>query len=165
MTELAKERYPVEVLGADDDDGTMVESLKAFTEAVVGHKIVATRKGSIPGAYWGVESGTALLLDTGQIVWMGEQGDCCAYTDLEEIIDVLPSIEHVITGVGTSEGYTTWHIYANMGDVMQFKVGWSCGNPFYYAYGFNVRVYEPDNLPELAQQFKELEAGSSAPEA
>ena len=49
-------------------------------------------------------------------------------------------MDHVILGVGTTDGYTTWHIYADFGDVMRLKVGWSCGNPFYYGYGFTIRV-------------------------
>lgn len=35
----------------------------------------------------------------------------------------------------------------DMGDVLELNVGWSSGNPFYYAYGFNIRVTdvgEPD---------------------
>jgi hypothetical protein len=49
-------------------------------------------------------------------------------------------VEHAILGVGTTEGYTKWHIYADFGDVMQLDVGWSCGNPFYYGYGFDIAV-------------------------
>ena len=43
-------------------------------------------------------------------------------------------------GVGTTDGFTRWHIYADMGDVLELEVGWSCGNPFYYGYGFNITV-------------------------
>lgn len=39
-------------------------------------------------------------------------------------------------------GFTKWHIYADMGDVMELDVEWSCGNPFYYGYGFDI-VVEP----------------------
>jgi hypothetical protein len=27
-----------------------------------------------------------------------------------------------------------------MGDVLELQVGWSPGNPFYYAYGFHIDV-------------------------
>lgn len=36
------------------------------------------------------------------------------------------------------------------------EVGWSCGNPFYYAYGFNITIFEP-NQEGLTEAFKELE--------
>lgn len=29
---------------------------------------------------------------------------------------------------------------AVVGDVMELEVGWSCGNPFYYGYGFSINV-------------------------
>ena len=53
----------------------------------------------------------------------------------------------MITGVGTTDGYTTWHIYADMGDVLELSVGWSCGNPFYYAFRFHITVREEDAAP------------------
>ena len=43
-------------------------------------------------------------------------------------------------GVGTTGEYTRWHIYADLGDVLELTVGWSCGNPFYYGYGFYIDV-------------------------
>ena len=46
----------------------------------------------------------------------------------------------MILGVGTTDGYTTWHIFADMGDVLELTVVWSCGNPFYYGYGFTITV-------------------------
>jgi hypothetical protein len=52
------------------------------------------------------------------------------------------ALVHIITGVGTTDGYATWHIYADMGDVLELSVGWSCGNPFYYGYGFDISVKE-----------------------
>lgn len=153
-------RYPEEILGEDEDNGTMVDSLKNLREAIIGHKIVAVRRGSLKTAnYWDIRDGTALLLDTGQIVWMDEEGDCCAYTSVNKIIERLPSIEHAITGVGTTNGYQTWHIYADLGDVMELDVSWSCGNPFYYGYGFNITVYDAQNFPELGKAFKEITDG------
>jgi hypothetical protein len=67
-------------------------------------------------------------------------GDCCAYTELESFLLNVGNIDHVITGVGTTNGYTTWHVYADLGDVLEMQVGWSCGNPFYYGYGFQISV-------------------------
>ena len=140
--------YPTEILDQDDDDGTMVENVQDLTDAVVGHKIVEVRQNvSIPGPYeWsGPSFGTALVLDNGKQVVLSGTNDCCAYTDLEDVILNLDKIDHAIMGVGTTDGYQTWHIYADLGDVVELKVGWSCGNPFYYGYGFDIRVVDAED--------------------
>jgi hypothetical protein len=143
--------YPTEILDEDDDDGTMVDNVEELTKNVVGRKIVAVDrdfKHSYRKYDWARYdskiSGTALILDDGTKVVLVDSGDCCAYTDLEDIILNLDKIEHVITGVGTTEGYTKWHIYADLGDVAELKVGWSCGNPFYYGYGFDIYVFDAE---------------------
>lgn len=138
--------YPIEILDENDDDGTMVENVATLTEHVVGRKIVAVeRNAKASGRYeWSRDSyGTALVLDNGKRVILTGSSDCCAYTELSDIILNLGKIDHVITGVGTTGEYTTWHIYADLGDVATLKVGWSCGNPFYYGYGFDISVQEP----------------------
>jgi hypothetical protein len=138
-------KYPPEELGPDDDDGTMPDNVATLAGHVVGHRIVAVeRKTSVPGPYeWSGEiTGTALVLDNGKRVLLGDTNDCCAYTELEDVILNLDKIEHVITGVGTTDGYSRWHIYADLGDVVELKVGWSSGNPFYYGYGFSINVTE-----------------------
>lgn len=59
------------------------------------------------------------------------------------IIDLQRDVEQalrLVAKVGTTEGYTKWHIYADFGDVLELDVSWSCGNPFYYAYGFDIAV-------------------------
>lgn len=137
--------YPEEVLDENDDDGTMPDNVATLAEHVVGRKIVAVEKGvRTPGKYdwYSDTTGTALVLDNGKKVVLSDGGDCCAYTELEDIILNLDNIDHVITGVGTTDGYSTWHIYADLGDVAELKVGWSCGNPFYYGYGFSIKVIE-----------------------
>ena len=92
---------------------------------------------------WGCDtSAFVLTLDDGRRVQLVDTDDCCAYTALEEFWIDPTSVDHVILGVGTTDGYTTWHIYADFGDVMRLKVGWSCGNPFYYGYGFHITVSE-----------------------
>jgi hypothetical protein len=138
-------QYPIEELGPDDDDGTMPANVATLAEHVVGHRIVAVeRKASAPGPYeWSGEvTGTALVLDNGKRVLLADTDDCCAYTELDDVILNLDKIEHVITGVGTTDGYSRWHIYADLGDVVELKVGWSSGNPFYYGYGFDIIVKE-----------------------
>jgi hypothetical protein len=143
MTE--DDMYAVEQLGPDDDDGTMPDNVKALGEAVVGHRIVSVEKDvQVPDRYSGTVSGTILTLDDGRTVQLADTSDCCAYTELETFLFHADRIDHVITGVGTTGGYTTWHIYADMGDVLALSVDWSCGNPFYYGYGFHISVTDPD---------------------
>jgi len=141
--------YPTEILGDDDDNGTMPENVAKLSEHVVGHRIVSIEKNApTTNAWGGTEYGTALTLDNGKRVILVDGGDCCAYTGLEDITLNLDRIDHAITGVGTTEGYTTWHIYADLGDVVEMKVGWSCGNPFYYGYGFDIAVTDATQTPK-----------------
>lgn len=137
--------YPVEELGPDDDNGTMPDNVALLAEHVVGRRIVNVEQGvSAPGPYeWsGSVTGTALVLDNGKRVILADTDDCCAHTTLENVILNLDKIDHVIMGVGTTGGYEKWHIYADLGDVVELTVGWSSGNPFYYGYGFDIIVKE-----------------------
>lgn len=143
---MSAERYPVETLDENADDGTMPANVETLAEAVVGHRIVAVEgDAEIPKAghyYWGSERGLALTLDNGKRVFLGDTSDCCAYTELISVIKHLDQIDHIITGVGTTDGYTKWHVFADLGDVLELEVGWSAGNPFYYGYGFDITVVE-----------------------
>lgn len=129
-------RYETELLGEDADDGTMPENVGALSDAVVGRRIVSVQ--AVPG------HGTVITLDDGVCVTLVDTSDCCAYTELEAFLLHPERVNHIITGVGTTNGYTTWHIYADAGDVLDLTVGWSCGNPFYYGYGFIIRVTDPE---------------------
>ena len=132
---MADVRYPVEVLDEyNDDDGTMPDNVAELAKAVVGHRIVRAEQGEF-GPF-------VLTLDNGTRVKLVDTNDCCAYSDLQGFLLHADKVDHVITGVGTTDGYTRWHIYADFGDVVELEVGWSCGNPFYYAYGFDI-VVEP----------------------
>lgn len=123
--------YVEEILNEDDDNGTMPGNLTELREHVIGHRIVtADRDG---GAF-------VITLDSGKRVKLVGGDDCCAYTELEGFLLHPERVDHMITGVGTTDGYTKWHIYADMGDVLELTVGWSAGNPFYYGYGFEVTV-------------------------
>ena len=137
------ELYQPEVLGEYDDDGTMPENVEELRQAVVGRRIVSAERRDVRTGYWG-STGSALVLtlDNGQRVVLRNSEACCAYTELEDFWLDPSSVEHVITGVGTTEGYTIWHIYADLEDVMRLNVGWSSGNPFYYGYGFYIDVEE-----------------------
>lgn len=123
--------YPEETLGPDDDDGTMVDSRDALADAVVGHKIVSVEKTG--------DSGT-ITLDNGKRVRLVGTSECCAFTELEAFLLHPEMVDHVIVGVGTTDQYQTWHVYADAGDVLKLTVDWSCGNPFYYGYGFDITV-------------------------
>jgi len=137
---MVEERYPVEKLDEDYDDGTMVESKNALTDAVVGRRIVSIEQAEEKRERWDDYKPWIITLDTGEQVEMVGRTDCCAYTELEAFVLHPERVDHAITGVGTTDGYTKWHIYADAGDVLELSVGWSCGNPFYYAYGFDIRV-------------------------
>jgi hypothetical protein len=139
--------YPIEDLGGDDDDGTMPENVATLAEAVVGHRIVSVEENvEIPGdrRYWGRGFGMAITLDNGKRVFLADTDDCCAYTQLETFLLHADKVDHIITGVGTTDGFTRWHIFADFGDVLELTVGWSPGNPFYYGYGFDINVIDAD---------------------
>lgn len=127
--------YPEEQLSEDHDDGTMPSNVDALREHVVGHRIVSAER-----------SGRTftITLDNDKRVELADTDDCCAYTELSAFLLHPERVDHIITGVGTTDGYTTWHVYADMGDVLEMTVGWSSGNPFFYGYGLNIRVVEPD---------------------
>lgn len=123
--------YPVEILSEDDDNGTMPENVAALSEAVIGHRISSAIQ----------EDGRFIItLDNGDRVCLADTSDCCASTYLESFLLNPRAVDHAILGVGTTDEYTTWHIYADFGDVMEMTVGWSPGNPFYYGYGFDIHV-------------------------
>lgn len=148
MTDL----YPEET--TDYDDGTMAASRENLAEAVVGRKIVSAKRQKVTykGDDWSDkyeynrygDSMFVLTLDDGARVIMREEGDCCAYTGIDNFLLEPNSVDHVITGVGTTDDYDTWHIYADMGDVMKLDVDWSGGNLGYYAFGFDIKVVRDD---------------------
>lgn len=137
-------RYKKEKLDPEIDDDTMPENVEALKNAVVGHKIVSVEKTKASKNYWGTSESTTLTLDDGTTVELLDTNDCCAFTELREFLLHPDKVDHIITGVGTTDGFDTWHIYADFGDVLELTVGWSSGNPFYYGYGFDIRVKKPD---------------------
>lgn len=145
-TPIILDRYPVEDLREFDDDGTMRVALATLSAAVVGRRIVsaqrATRKPRDKAQWWSAGEGFLITLDNGKQVWLHDTHDCCAYTTLSRFLLNPELVDHAITGIGTTGGYTTWHIYADLGDVLTLEVEWSCGNPFYYGYGFDIVVEE-----------------------
>lgn len=136
--------YPAETLDEEEDNGTMPENVAVLAGAVVGHRIVSAEQAKVPGRYYGEEQATVITLDNGRRVILADTDDCCAFTSLESFLLHPERVDHVIMGVGTTDGYSTWHIFADFGDIMELKVGWSAGNPFYYGYGFDIRV---EDLP------------------
>ena len=139
---MTDERYPTEELPDDYDDGTMPGNVAELEKAVIGRKIVSAEKcdGAPQSAYYGSGHGFRLTLDDGTQVWLMDTSDCCAFTELDAFLLHPENVDHAITGVGTTDGYTKWHIYADLGDVLELDVDWSCGNPFYYGYGFDIVV-------------------------
>lgn len=143
-----KTEYPVEVLSEDEDNGTMVKNIAEFSKEVIGHRIVKVEKTGAPPHkkgekwFWNSADSLRIILDNGKSVFLQNLYDCCAYTELESFLLNAEKIYHIITGVGTSDGYRTWHILADYGDVLEVHLKWSCGNPFYYAYGFEITVID-----------------------
>lgn len=132
--------YPIEGLDPQDDNGTMPANVEALRQAVVGHRIVKAERRPITSYPWSPP--LFLTLDDGTEVRVADDGDCCAVTELKAFLLHPELVDHMIMGVGTTEKYTRWHIYADLGDVLELTVDWSCGNPFYYGYGFNIDVVE-----------------------
>jgi len=102
--------------------------------AVVGRRIVSAKRNS---------SGLMLLLDDGTEVVVANTTDCCAYTELDEFFLDPKSVDHVILGVGTTEEFDVWHVFADWGDVLRLELGWSPGNLGGYMFGFDIRVRTP----------------------
>ncbi len=138
--------YAIEHLDPNDDDGRMPENVEYLAAKVIGHRIVSAERKVVslpwyPGSNQSCEQNAFVLtLDDGTRVALADTDDCCAYTELEQFLLHPEHVDHMITGVGTTEGYTRWHIFADMGDVLELTVGWSAGNPFYYGYGFDIHV-------------------------
>lgn len=141
------ERYPIELMDDEADDGTMPENVAALADAVVGHRIVsAVKTDRLPTAepnYRWRHDGLLLTLDNGSQVALANTDDCCAITEVERFLLHPDRVDHVIIGVGTTDSYQTWHIFADLGDVLEMSVEWSAGNPFYYGYGFAITVIPP----------------------
>ena len=133
--------------GYDEDDGTMPNNVAELADNVVGHRIVSAERAEFPSEgtkwSWGEKEGFRITLDDGRAVWLRDTQDCCAFTYLDAFLLHPERVDHIITGVAPTEGYTRWHIYANLGDVLELTVGWSCGNPFFYGYGFDIDVVQP----------------------
>ena len=146
MKMMSKVEYPVEILDDGYDNGTMPDNVAELANEIVGHKIVDAHIIQEQEYSWrkGTISVFEIVLDNGKRVQLAPSDDCCAYTQLEAFLLNVELVDHIITGVGTTGGYTTWHIYADYGDILALKVGWSPGNPFYYGYGFNIRVKDID---------------------
>lgn len=124
------------------DNGTMPENVEKLAEYVVGHRIVAVsaKPEYVEGGPWGGTTATLITLDNGVRVALADTSDCCARTELEAFLLNVDKVDHIITGVGTTDGFTKWHIYADAGDVLELTVNWSPGNAFYYGYGFDIFV-------------------------
>lgn len=137
--------YPLEELHPNEDDGTIADNVQSLADEVVGHRIVKAERRNIKHRHWsyiGSVEAFVITLDSGKEVILRDTDSCCAYTELEGFFLDPDSVNHVILGVGTTGGYTTWHIYADFGDIMRLEVGWSPGNPFHYGYGFHIVVTE-----------------------
>lgn len=119
---------------ADGDYNQLVANVNRLDEVLIGRKIVSAARSS---------SGYDLTvtLDNGTEVTLDATSDCCAYTEVEALLLHPERVDHMITGVTTTNDGTTWHIYADLGDILELTVGWSEGSG-YYGYGFDISVRE-----------------------
>lgn len=150
-------RYSKETLDPDYDNGTMVSNVETLADAVIGRKIVKVEEhAEIPERVrsWGSDTGFAITLDNGRRVFLVNTDDCCAHTYLEKFLLHPDKVDHRITGVGTTGGYTTWHIHADYGDILQLDVSWTAGNAFYYGYGFNITIVDPEFEPVTDEEME-----------
>lgn len=123
----------------ETSDDTMSDSRDTLKDAVVGHKIVKVEKVANSDPYYYGGDKTIITLDNETQVELVGSGDCCAYTELDSFLLNPELVDHAILGVGTTDEYQTWHIFADMGDVLKLDVSWSEGSG-YYGYGFNIQV-------------------------
>lgn len=143
--------YPPDQLNEDtyqEDDGTMPDNVARLEKALIGRKIIKAEKKTATfynGYYDDTKTGLVLTLDNNQQYIIANTNDCCAFTDLDKFLLHPENIDHAITSVETQGGYTKWFILADMAHVLDLEVSWSCGNPFYYGYGFDIAVINPNN--------------------
>lgn len=123
----------------EQTDEVMTDNAERLASEVVGRKIVKAERYGM--GYYGNEDALLLTLDDGKRVALEGGSDCCAYTALDSFLLHPERVDHVITGVSTRGDYSEWHIYADMGDVLELSVGWSEGSG-YYGYGFDIKVKE-----------------------
>jgi hypothetical protein len=126
-----------------DDNGTMAANVAELEALVVGRRIVSAAWALPNSEIDGKRAGLIITLDTGRVVQVEDSQNCCAYTQLESFLWNADKIDHVITGVSTSDEYEKWNIYADLGDVLGLEVGWSAGNGW-YGYGFEIVVTDPE---------------------
>lgn len=107
---------------------------------------------------YGRPKGLVLTLDDGRRVILANSSECCAHTYLEKFLLHPERVDHAITGVASTNGYTKWHIFADLGDILELDVEWSAGNAFYYGYGFDIAI---SNTIEGTLIQHELEAGTN----
>lgn len=130
--------------GDEYENDIMSSNVDTLAEGVVGHKIVKAGwvERDLVGKnyYWYGSNQFEIELDNGTKVYLANTDDCCAYTDLNNFLLNADLVDHVIMGVDATGNFSTWHIYADMGDVLALDVSWSSGNTGYYGFGFHIEV-------------------------
>lgn len=138
-------RYEEEIFDEEDGDeedgldGTMPNNVDELRKAVVGHRIISVKKVIRSDRGGDMPEATVITLDNGKEVRLIDTAECYAYTEVQKFLLHPELVDHAILGVGTTDGYTTWHIFADYGDVLELTVGWSPGSGW-YGYGFDITV-------------------------
>lgn len=127
--------------GYESDYGTMPDNIAELERNIVGHKIVSIDDGLMDGAWPGYPQ-MIITLDNGKRVALSDSSDCCAFTELTNFLAHPENFDHAITAVESENGYTKWHILADMRELLELDVSWSSGTG-YYSYGFWIKVYNP----------------------
>ena len=134
------DRYPPET--SDDDLNDVLPGVVGeLADAVIGHRIVQAERVPTDRRWTTSLEDLVITLDNGTRVRVVNSDDCCAFTELRSFWLHPEHVNHVILGVGTTGEYATWHIYADLGDILALDVAWSAGNG-YYGYGFHIQIEE-----------------------
>lgn len=119
-----------------DRDEELERSWTEFSKQIVGHKIVAWEKVVVPYC----EDGLRILLDNGASVYLRGSGDCCAFTEVETVTQMIDDLtDHVITRVAVKGDHEVWTIMADASKLLKADISWSEGNGC-YVYGFEIEV-------------------------
>lgn len=114
-------------------DDTMPENVATLAAAVVGTEIRGVK---IEGDKFTIFLNNGKEVRLTDVINYGNFTELCDYTLHTELDG------HVITGVGTTEKFTNWHLYSDFGDVLSLDVAWEAEDSG-YEYGFDITVENP----------------------
>jgi hypothetical protein len=112
-------------------DGCMSESKEELSSSIVGHRIVSWEK---------QYEFTLLTLDNGNAVSVKHRGDCCAFSEINKVTQMIDNlVDHVITSVSVEGDHERWFILSDAGPVLGMDIAWSEGSGC-YIYAFDILI-------------------------